>query len=149
MLKISLIVFSSGGVSSTQSRPLDPKRTAKLLHNEKENKSPWQNHNVYNSSSLFHKVSVLSKRLYRLIHSSSFLHILQFASMQGLLPLKLNFFKLNKECCCSSIRTSFQHSQDRAWGTFLYMPITVLITNSGYCQSFPSLACLQLNNLLN
>ena len=63
MLKISLIVFSSGGVSSTQSRPLDPKRTAKLLHNEKENKSPWQNHNVYNSSSLFHKVSVLSKEV--------------------------------------------------------------------------------------
>lgn len=32
-VKISVIVFSSGGVSSAQSRPLDPKRMTTLLDN--------------------------------------------------------------------------------------------------------------------
>lgn len=40
-VKISLIVLSSGGVSSAQSRLLDPKRTAALLDNGKENKAKF------------------------------------------------------------------------------------------------------------
>lgn len=57
-VKISLIVFSSGGVSSTQSSPLDPKRMAKLLDNGEENKA-YDSTTMFTTRSLFHKLSVL------------------------------------------------------------------------------------------
>uniref|UniRef100_A0A3Q1G3G9 Uncharacterized protein n=1 Tax=Acanthochromis polyacanthus TaxID=80966 RepID=A0A3Q1G3G9_9TELE len=119
-------------VSSPQSRPLDTKRMAKLLDNGNENQAYdctlVFTMRVYSTQSLSSEKGFTGLATHHIFSMHRDLHVHGRIYKRTGVLLLFHWAKI----------TTFPRHGLR---NILHMVIIYLIPNSGFCQSFPSLAC--------